>query len=77
MSRGRNFCAGIDLETLGGVAKLMEVEDPARGSAAFRTKILGLQVTLYQEPHTSSLHCFGIHVELETFSLCPGELQCN
>lgn len=44
--QGRNFCAGIDLETLGSVAKLMEAEDPARGSAAFRRKILGLQACL-------------------------------
>jgi len=42
--RGSNFCAGIDLETLGGVAKLMDIEDPARGSASFRRRILALQV---------------------------------
>jgi len=40
---GRNFCAGIDLAMLGGVAEAVAHPDPARSREALRRLILDLQ----------------------------------
>ena len=40
---GKNFCAGIDLAMLGGVAKAVAHADPARSREALRRLILDLQ----------------------------------
>ena len=40
---GRNFCAGIDLAMLGGVAEAVANKDPARSREALRHLILDLQ----------------------------------
>ena len=42
--QGKNFCAGIDLQSLGSIAALMDVPDSARAAAAFRNRILRMQV---------------------------------
>lgn len=41
--QGHNFCAGIDLESLQGVADLRKLDDSARANAQFRRKILQMQ----------------------------------
>ena len=42
--QGKNFCAGIDLQTLDSIAALMDIPDSARAAAAFRHRILRMQV---------------------------------
>lgn len=48
--QGRNFCAGIDLESLTEIAALLQSSDSGRAATTFRRKILKMQVSLTPLP---------------------------
>ena len=60
--QGQNFCAGIDLESLQGVADLMKIEDRARGNAQFRHKILRMQVQMVLDSWMPSSPRLAFHI---------------
>jgi enoyl-CoA hydratase len=68
---GRNFCAGIDLAMLGGLAGAVAHADPARGREVLRRLILDLQDCLTsiercRKPVLAAIHgaCVGGAVDL-------------
>lgn len=68
---GRNFCAGIDLAMLGGIATTVAHADPARGREKLRRVILDLQDCLTgiercRKPVLAAIHgaCVGGAVDL-------------
>jgi enoyl-CoA hydratase len=68
---GKNFCAGIDLAMLGGVAEAVANKDPARSREALRRLILDLQDCLSsiercRKPVLAAIHgvCIGGAVDL-------------
>ena len=70
---GKNFCAGIDLAMLGGVAEAVTNKDPARSREALRRLILDLQDCLSsiercRKPVLAAIHgvCIGGAVDLVT-----------
>jgi enoyl-CoA hydratase len=70
---GKNFCAGIDLAMLGGVAEAVANKDPARSREALRRLILDLQDCLSsiercRKPVLAAIHgvCIGGAVDLVT-----------
>jgi enoyl-CoA hydratase len=70
---GKNFCAGIDLAMLGGVAEALANKDPARSREALRRLILDLQDCLSsiercRKPVLAAIHgaCIGGAVDLVT-----------
>jgi enoyl-CoA hydratase len=70
---GRNFCAGIDLAMLGGVAEVVAHKDPARSREALRRLILDLQDCLSsiercRKPVLAAIQgaCIGGAVDLVT-----------
>jgi len=70
---GRNFCAGIDLAMLGGVAQAVAHPDPARSHERLRRLILDLQDCLSaiercRKPVLAAIHgaCIGGALDLVT-----------
>jgi enoyl-CoA hydratase len=70
---GRNFCAGIDLAMLAGIAETVAHRDPARGREALRRVILDLQdclssVERCRKPVLAAIHgaCIGGAIDLVT-----------
>ncbi|MBL8394201.1 MAG: enoyl-CoA hydratase/isomerase family protein, partial [Candidatus Accumulibacter sp.] len=70
---GRNFCAGIDLAMLAGVAQAVAQTDPARSREALRRLILDLQdclssVERCRKPVLAAIQgaCIGGAVDLVT-----------
>jgi len=70
---GRNFCAGIDLAMLGGVAQAVAHADPARSREQLRRLILDLQDCLSaieqcRKPVLAAIHgaCIGGALDLVT-----------
>jgi enoyl-CoA hydratase len=70
---GKNFCAGIDLAMLGGVAEAIAHKDAARSREALRRLILDLQDCLSsiercRKPVLAAIHgaCIGGAVDLVT-----------
>lgn len=70
---GKNFCAGIDLAMLGGVAEAVAHQDPARSREALRRLILDLQDCLSsiercRKPVLAAIQgaCIGGAVDLVT-----------
>ena len=70
---GRNFCAGIDLAMLAGVAAVVADADPARSREALRRLILDLQdcltsVERCRKPVLAAIHgaCIGGAIDLVT-----------
>lgn len=70
---GKNFCAGIDLAMLGGVAEAVAHKDAARSREALRRLILDLQDCLStiercRKPVLAAIHgaCIGGAVDLVT-----------
>ncbi len=70
---GKNFCAGIDLAMLGGVAQAVAHADPARSREALRRLILDLQdclssIEACRKPVLAAIHgaCIGGAVDLVT-----------
>lgn len=70
---GKNFCAGIDLAMLGGVAKAVAHPDPARSREALRRLILDLQDCLSsiercRKPVLAAIHgaCIGGALDMVT-----------
>ncbi|MFC5300835.1 crotonase/enoyl-CoA hydratase family protein [Azospira restricta] len=70
---GRNFCAGIDLAMLGGVAQAVAQADPARSREQLRRLILDLQDCLTtiercRKPVLAAIHgaCVGGALDLVT-----------
>lgn len=70
---GRNFCAGIDLAMLAGVAGAVAQRDPARSREALRRLILDLQDCLSsiercRKPVLAAIHgaCVGGAIDLVT-----------
>jgi enoyl-CoA hydratase len=70
---GRNFCAGIDLAMLAGVARAVAHRDPARRREALRRLILDLQdclssVERCRKPVLAAIHgaCIGGAIDLVT-----------
>lgn len=68
---GRNFCAGIDLAMLAGIARIVAHPDPARGREELRRVILDLQDCLTaiercRKPVMAAIHgaCIGGAVDL-------------
>ena len=55
---GKNFCAGIDLAMLGGVAQAVAHADPARSREALRQLILDLQDCLSQASRPAESRCW-------------------
>lgn len=70
---GRNFCAGIDLAMLGGIAQAVAHADPARSREQLRRLILDLQDCLSaieqcRKPVLAAIHgaCIGGALDLVT-----------
>ena len=70
---GRNFCSGIDLSMLAGVAQTVAHRDPARGREALRRVILDLQdclsrVERCRKPVLAAIQgaCIGGAIDLVT-----------
>jgi enoyl-CoA hydratase len=70
---GRNFCAGIDLAMLAGIAEVIAHKDPARAREGLRRLILDLQDCLSsiercRKPVLAAIHgaCIGAAIDLVT-----------